>query len=59
MKKSTMQVFGLMLSLVLLGGYKIGNQWQPALDTKYSVSAMQADFHQLPDSDRKKSSGSL
>ncbi len=47
MKKSTIQVFGFLLSLVLFSWCKGTNQQQPALDTKYSVSAMQADFHQL------------
>jgi Peptidase family S41 len=47
MKISTIQVIGLLLSLVFLPGYKSGNKEQNTLDTKYSMTAMKADFYQL------------
>src|SRR5450755_5107989 len=47
MKNSTMQILGLLLSLVFLPGYKSGRKEQTMLDTKYSMTAMKADFYQL------------
>ena len=47
MKNSTIKLFGLMLSLVFLSGYNTGGREQTMLDTKYSTTAMKADFYQL------------
>jgi hypothetical protein len=47
MKISTRGVVGLLLSLVFLAGYKSGKKEQTMLDTKYSTTAMKADFYQL------------
>ena len=47
MKNSTIQVLGLLLCLVFLPGYKSKKKDQPSLDTRYSTTAMKADFNQL------------
>jgi Peptidase family S41 len=47
MKNSTIQLFGLLLGLVFLPGFKSGGRQQPVLETKYSRTAMKADFYQL------------
>ncbi len=47
MKFSTSGVAGLLLTLVFLSGYKSGKKEQTSLDTKYSTTAMKADFNQL------------
>src|SRR5664279_2953555 len=47
MKISTTRILGLLLSLVLLAGYNSGKKEQTSLDTKYSTTAMKADFYQL------------
>ena len=47
MKKSTILISVLLLCLSFLASYKSDRKDQPGLDTKYSVSAMQADFNQL------------
>ena len=47
MKISRIHVVGLLLSLVFLAGYKSGKKEQTSLDTKYSTTAMKADFYQL------------
>src|SRR5450432_2771171 len=47
MKNPTIQVIGLIFILVFLPGYKSGKKGQSGLDTKYSTTAMKADFYQL------------
>lgn len=47
MKFSTSGVAGLLLTLFFLSGYKSGKNEQTSLDTKYSTTAMKADFNQL------------
>ena len=47
MKSLTKPFFAWLLSLFLIAACKAGKNGQHPLDTIYSVSAMQADFHQL------------